>query len=108
MRRPGSGNCDSQAAVWRVIQTGFISDHGNGADEHLDPDLWKSALQKLAFLTGSALMELFNVKPAENAVAELLVRGMTPYIWAYLSPRSEPTLAPCTRKPILDIRQSSC
>ncbi len=38
----------------------------------LDPDLWKSALQKLAFLTGSALMELFNVKPAENAVAELL------------------------------------
>ncbi|MGK6987144.1 transcriptional regulator [Klebsiella pneumoniae] len=68
----------------------------------------KSALQKLAFLTGSALMELFNVKPAENAVAELLVRGMTPYIWAYLSPRSEPTLAPCTRKPILDIRQSSC
>ena len=44
----------------------------------LDPDLWKSALQKLAFLTGSALMELFNVKPAENAVAELLVRGMTP------------------------------
>ncbi|ENE4776081.1 helix-turn-helix transcriptional regulator, partial [Klebsiella variicola] len=30
------------------------------------------------FLTGSALMELFNVKPAENAVAELLVRGMTP------------------------------
>ncbi len=28
----------------------------------LDPDLWKSALQKLAFLTGSALMELFNVK----------------------------------------------
>ncbi|RCA03517.1 transcriptional regulator, partial [Klebsiella pneumoniae] len=37
-----------------------------------------------------------------------LVRGMTPYIWAYLSPRSEPTLAPCTRKPILDIRQSSC
>ncbi|HIF7584950.1 TPA: transcriptional regulator, partial [Klebsiella pneumoniae] len=24
------------------------------------------------------------------------------------SPRSEPTLAPCTRKPILDIRQSSC
>ena len=43
----------------------------------LDPDLWKSALQKLAFLTGSALMELFNVKPAENAVAELLVRGMT-------------------------------
>ncbi len=25
MRRPGSGNCDSQAAVWRVIQTGFIS-----------------------------------------------------------------------------------
>ncbi|MGX7900499.1 transcriptional regulator, partial [Klebsiella pneumoniae] len=56
----------------------------------------------------SALMELFNVKPAENAVAELLVRGMTPYIWAYLSPRSEPTLAPCTRKPILDIRQSSC
>ncbi|MGD1729622.1 transcriptional regulator, partial [Klebsiella pneumoniae subsp. pneumoniae] len=24
----------------------------------LDPDLWKSALQKLAFLTGSALMEL--------------------------------------------------
>ena len=74
----------------------------------LDPDLWKSALQKLAFLTGSALMELFNVKPAENAVAELLVRGMTPYIWAYLSPRSEPPLAPCTRKPILDIRQSSC
>ncbi len=43
----------------------------------LDPDLWKSALQKLAFLTGSALMELFNVKPAENAVAELLVRGLT-------------------------------
>ncbi|PLN67303.1 LuxR family transcriptional regulator, partial [Klebsiella quasipneumoniae] len=30
------------------------------------------------FLTGSAVMELFNVKPAENAVAELLVRGMTP------------------------------
>lgn len=30
------------------------------------------------FLTGSALMELFDVKPAENAVAELLVRGMTP------------------------------
>lgn len=108
MRRPGSGNCDSQAAVWRVIQTGFISRSRNGADEHPDPDLWKSALQKLAFLTGSALMELFNVKPAENAVAELLVRGMTPYIWAYLSPRSEPTLAPCTRKPILDIRQSSC
>ena len=27
---------------------------------------------------GSAFMELFNVKPAENAVAELLVRGMTP------------------------------
>lgn len=44
----------------------------------LDPDLWKSALQKLVFLTGSALMELFNVKPAENAVAELLVRDMTP------------------------------
>ncbi|MCV5598360.1 transcriptional regulator, partial [Escherichia coli] len=22
--------------------------------------------------------------------------------------RSEPTLAPCTRKPLLDIRQSSC
>ena len=47
--------------------------------------------------------------PATRAeMAELLVRGMTPYIWAYLSPRSEPTLAPCTRKPILDIRQSSC
>lgn len=30
------------------------------------------------FFTGSAFMELFNVKPAENAVAELLVRGMTP------------------------------
>lgn len=30
------------------------------------------------FLSGSALMELFNVKPAENSVAELLVRGMTP------------------------------
>ena len=30
------------------------------------------------FLSGSALMELFNVKPAENAVAKLLVRGMTP------------------------------
>lgn len=29
------------------------------------------------FLSGSALMELFNVKPAENAVAELLLRGMT-------------------------------
>lgn len=86
----------------------YIEIHGNGADEHHGSDLWKSALQKLAFLTGSALMELFNVKPAENAVAELLVRGMTPYIWAYLSPRSEPTLAPCTRKPILDIRQSSC
>lgn len=108
MRRSGSGNCDSQAAVGRVIRTGFISRSRNGADGYPDPDLWKSALQKLAFLTGSALMELFNVKPAENAVAELLVRGMTPYIWAYLSPRSEPTLAPCTRKPILDIRQSSC
>lgn len=65
----------------------------------LDPDLWKSALQKLAFLTRSALMELFNVKPAENAVAELLVRGMTPYIWAYLSPRSEPTLRPVPENP---------
>ncbi len=30
------------------------------------------------FLSGSALMEVFDVKPAENAVAELLVRGMTP------------------------------
>ena len=63
------------------------------------------------FLTGSALMELFNVKPAENAVAELLVRGMTPdapYIWAYLSPRSEPTLAPCTGKPTPVIRQNYC
>ena len=74
----------------------------------LDPDLWKSALQKLAFLTGSALMELFNVKPAENAVAELLVRGMTPYIWAYPSPPSEPTSAPCTGKPILVIRLNFC
>lgn len=64
------------------------------------------------FLTGSALMELFNVKPAENAVAELLVRGMTPdecaYIWAYLSPPSEPTLAPCTGKPTPVIRQNYC
>lgn len=109
MRRSGSGNCDSQAAVGRVIRTGFISRSTETVlMATLDPDLWKSALQKLAFLTGSALMELFNVKPAENAVAELLVRGMTPYIWAYLSPRSEPTLAPCTRKSILDIRQSSC
>lgn len=30
------------------------------------------------FFSSNALMELFNVKPAENAVAELLVRGMTP------------------------------
>ncbi|HBR3485241.1 TPA: helix-turn-helix transcriptional regulator [Klebsiella pneumoniae] len=30
------------------------------------------------FLTGSAFVELFNVKPAENAVAEMLVRGLTP------------------------------
>lgn len=30
------------------------------------------------FFNSSPLMELFNVKPAENAVAELLVRGMTP------------------------------
>ncbi|HHW3963678.1 TPA: helix-turn-helix transcriptional regulator [Raoultella planticola] len=30
------------------------------------------------FFSGSALMAVFNVKPAENAVAELLVRGMTP------------------------------
>ncbi|QIT28894.1 helix-turn-helix transcriptional regulator [Raoultella terrigena] len=30
------------------------------------------------FVARSTLMELFNVKPAENTVAELLLRGMTP------------------------------
>ena len=50
----------------------------------LDPDLWKSALQKLAFLTGSALMELFNVKPAENAVAE---PPIAMYLWLSIPPK---------------------
>jgi hypothetical protein len=48
------------------------------------------------FLSGSAFMELFNVKPAENAVAELLVRGMTRMnapAWASPSPPSEPLSA---------------
>ncbi len=30
------------------------------------------------FITGGVFMELFDVKPAENVVAELLVKGMTP------------------------------
>ncbi len=77
MRRPAAETV-SQAAVWRVIRTGLYRDPETVLMATPDPDLWKSALQKLAFLTGSALMELFNVKPAENAVAELLVRGMTP------------------------------
>lgn len=32
----------------------------------LDPDLWKSALQKLAFLTGSALMEPLTSSPPKT------------------------------------------
>lgn len=63
------------------------------------------------FLTGSALMELFNVKPAENAVAELLVRGMTPDECALHLGVSIATirthLSALYRKPILVISRTS-
>ena len=73
--------------------------------------MWKSALQKLAFLTGSALMELFNVKPAENAVAELLI-GVNGYdalhLGVSIAAIGTHLSALYQKKNHTDIRQSSC